>query len=74
MAKLTKAKKIEIVGKLHALVSTRNMKKADEYIQENSCAALRLSYRKTGSGFTVYSNYSTGSGKNKKAIINREEL
>lgn len=74
MEKLTKAKKIEIVGKLHALVSTRNMKKADEYIKQNSSAALRLSYRKVGNGFVVYSNYSIGSGKNKKAVINREEL
>lgn len=72
MTKLTKGKKIEIIGKLNALVSQRNMKKADEYIKDNSCAALRLSYRKTGEGYVVFSKYSTGSGKSKKVIVNRE--
>jgi hypothetical protein len=74
MAKLTKAKKVEIIGKLNALVSQRRMKEADAYIKKNSCAALRLSYRKIGSGYVVFSKYDVGSGKNKKTITNREEL
>ena len=71
---MTKANKIKLVGELHALISERKMDEADGFISRNSCADLRLSYRKTADSMIVFSKYTIGAGKNKETIVERTEL